>query len=147
MNSLRTRLLLATILVAAVAVIATALLSRRIVTTELNRFVTSSGPVALDPIAQALTSHLLATGTLGGADSILALHARAARRALILIGPDGSVTASSLPRFKGARVEYAPGGRMRNGIRIWRPCPSPNAGPAIRSRCCSASTGVCGSPR
>jgi signal transduction histidine kinase len=113
MNSLRTRLLLATILVAAVAVLATSLLSRRIVTTELNRFVTSGGPVALGPIAQALASHLLATGTIDGADSILAQHARAAHRALILIGPDGRVTASSLPRFQGARVEYLPGGRMR----------------------------------
>jgi two-component system sensor histidine kinase BaeS len=113
MRSLRARLLLATVLVAAVAVLATALLSRRVVTTELSRFVGVGAPVALAPIADALTSHLLAAGTLAGADSVLMQQARAIRRALILVGPEGRVTATSQPRLRDARIDFGPEGRMR----------------------------------
>lgn len=113
MRSLRARLLLVTLLVAGLAVLVTALLSRKVVTTELNRYVNTGPPVKLDPIADAVTAFLLAGGAPARIDSVLTARARNAGRALALVGPDNRITASSLPRFLGAEVRHGPDGRMQ----------------------------------
>jgi signal transduction histidine kinase len=113
MSSLRVRLLLATVLVAAVAVLATALLSRRVVTGELSRYVFSRETVDLVPVSRALDQHRLRTGSFAGSDPVLARFAGELGRGLLVTDLDGRVIAASAPLFRNARVENAPDGQLR----------------------------------
>jgi signal transduction histidine kinase len=113
MGSLRVRLLLATVLVAAVAVLATALLSRRVVTSELNRYVFSRETVDFVPVTRALDQHRSQTGSYAGSESVLARFAGELGRGLLVADPEGRVIAASSPLFRGARVESAAAGHLR----------------------------------
>jgi len=122
MHSLRVRLLLATLLVATVAVVASALFSRSVVTTEFKRFVLARGPARLEAVTAALDRVIAATGSLAGADSILARSAPQVGHGLLLVAEDGEVVAASAPELRTARVTAGDSGtvtiegRTRDGL-------------------------------
>lgn len=112
MNSLRLRMLLATVFVAAIAVTASAFFARQVVTHEFLRFV-GVHPVDLGPLRAELAAHTRSSETSAGFDAALARHARLLGRALVLVDSSGAVLASSAPLLRTARVVFGEGGRIR----------------------------------
>lgn len=105
MTTLRARLLLVTVLVAAVAVLVSALFSRQVVSHEFRRFV-GARPVDLAATRAALE----ARGSLAGPGEVLAREARRLGRALVLVDSSGAVLAASAPAVREARVRFGADG-------------------------------------
>ena len=125
MTSLRARLLLVTVLVAAVAVVVSALFSRQVVSHEFLRFVGGGRPVDLAATRAALESR----GSLARADDLLARESRRLGRGLVLADSSGAILATSAAAVRGARVRFgadglvtiasAPGaGGARGGLQL-----------------------------
>jgi signal transduction histidine kinase len=121
LRSLRARLLLLVAVVAGLALAAASILSGQAVRTEFLRLETSEGTARLDDAAAVLGAWLRQTGSLDGADSVLArlrrpggvgLPGSRASGELLLVAPDGSVLAASAPEYRGATVELRPGGGL-----------------------------------
>lgn len=116
MHSLRARLLLLVLVVAGLALASASLLSRQAVRTEFLRFQTRERAERLEDASSALERWMGRTGSLEGADSVLASlqGSGAAVRAgdLLLLGQDGSVIASSAPAYRSARAETRPDGGL-----------------------------------
>ena len=105
MTGLRARLLLVTVLVAAVAVLVSALFSRQVVSHEFRRFV-GGRPVDL----AATRAALAARATLAGAGDLIAREARRLGRGLVLADSSGAILATSAPVVRGARVHFGADG-------------------------------------
>ena len=105
MTSLRTRLLLVTVLVAAVAVIVSALFSRQVVSHEFRRFV-GAPPVDLAPTRAALE----ARGSLAESSALLEREARRLGRALVLADTTGAILAATAPAVRGTQVRFSADG-------------------------------------
>jgi len=110
-TSLRVRLVLATVLVAAIAVLASALFSRQVVNHEFQRFV-GVPRVDLDPIRSDLESFARRSGPPAGFAAILVRHARRLGRGLVLADSSGAVLASSSPALRAAHVGFGADGRV-----------------------------------
>ena len=116
-------MLLATILVAAVAVVASALLSRQVVDREFKQFVRASESPSLDQASSALGAFVRGGGAIAEAEPVLARAAHEIGRALILVDTSGTVIAASDPPLRAAHLTRAPGGhvtvegRTRDGSR------------------------------
>jgi signal transduction histidine kinase len=113
MRSLRARLIATTVLVAAVAVTASALFSRRVVTNEYQRLVLGPHPVDLAPIAHALGEAAARPSWPADADARLAVEARRLGRALLLIDPGGRTMAASSASLRQVQVRFGPAGAVR----------------------------------
>jgi len=113
MRSLRARLLATAVLVAAVAVTASALFSRRVVTNEYQRLVLGAHPVELEPLVQSLGDAASRSTWPADADARLAAEGRRLGRALLLLGPSGRTLAASTPALRDAQVQFGPGGAVR----------------------------------
>lgn len=121
LRSLRARLLLLVAVVAGLALAAVSLLSRQAVQTEFLRLETSEREARLGDAAAVLDAWVRQTGSLDGADSVLARLRRPAGAGLpgargsgelLLVAPDGSVLAASAPEYRAATVELLPGGGL-----------------------------------
>jgi len=113
MRSLRARLLATAVLVAAVAVTASALFSRRVVTNEYQRLVLGSHPVDLATVVQALREAAARPSWPADADAHLAAEARRIGRGLLLIDAHGHPIGASSPTLRDARVQFGPAGMVR----------------------------------
>jgi signal transduction histidine kinase len=111
MTSLRTRLLLVTVLVAAVAVLVSALFSRQVVNSEFRRFI-GARPVDLAPVMRDLETLVRTQGSLAGSEPVLARFAPRLGHALLLADSSGAAIASSAPVLRAARVSFGDSGRV-----------------------------------
>ena len=112
MKGLRARLLLVTVLVAAVAVVVSALFSRQVVDSEFRRFI-GVRPVDLAAVTHDLEAALAAPRESGTADEVIARHARRLGRALLLFDPSGAVLATSSASLRGVHVMTGEDGRFQ----------------------------------
>lgn len=108
MHSLRVRLLVVTVMVAAAAVGVSALFSRQVVTSEFRRFVQTPHASGIDGVVRALE----ATSSYAGADSVLERLAPAVGRALVVVDSAGVVIAASDSPLRAATVTRGDGGRV-----------------------------------
>lgn len=137
LRSLRARLLLLVLVVAGLALASASLLSRQAVRTEFLRLETSEGAARMGDAAAVLGAWVRQTGSLAGADSVLARLRRpssAPRRPgsggsaeYLLVGPDGSVIAASTPEYRAAKVQLRSDGGL--GIAV-----AEREGPLVRIR-------------
>jgi signal transduction histidine kinase len=104
--------------VAGLSLLVTALLSRQAIRTEFLRLESSERAARLGDAASVLEAWARQTGSLAGADSVLARLRRAAGAAgaagseLILVDASGAVIAASAPQYRDARVAIRPDGRI-----------------------------------
>lgn len=112
MHSLRVRLMIVTVLVAAVAVIVSALFSRQVVNREFRRFVQAPRATGVDGVVRALEATLRATTSFAGADSVLERLAPQVGRALAVVDSAGVVIAASDTPLRAATVTRGAGGRV-----------------------------------
>ncbi len=102
MRSLRARLVLLTLLVAAIAVAGVVLLSRVVLRLEYTRLETRERDDRLPGIAALLASQLGAEARRAEVDRILASHAAPMGHRLVLLGRDGRLLGTSAAELGGA---------------------------------------------
>jgi len=122
LRSLRARLLLLVVVVAGLALASAAILSRQAVRTEFLRLETREGAARLGDAAAVLGAWVRQTGSLAGADSVLArlrrpsagpdLPGGRASADYLLVAPDGTVIAASAPEYRAAKVELRSDGGL-----------------------------------
>ena len=115
MRSLRARLVLLTLLVAAIAVAGVALLSRLAVRFEYTRLETITRDARLPGVAALLGSQVSDATPRPEIDGRLAALAEPLGQRLVLLAPDGRVRGSSSPSFQGASFQVA-GDRLTIGM-------------------------------
>jgi signal transduction histidine kinase len=115
MGSLRARLVLLTLSVAAIAVAGVVLLSRFAVRLEYTRLVTSDDDGRLPGVAALLGAQIDPSTPRADVDVRLAALAAGLRHRLVLLGPDGGVRGVSSPSLQGASFR-AEGGRLTIAI-------------------------------
>jgi signal transduction histidine kinase len=129
-RSLRARLILLTLLVAAVAVTGAALLSRLAVRLEYTRLVRADRDERLPGVAAALGGQVTAATPRAEMDTRLSALARSLGHRLALLGPDGAVRGLSSPSLDGALFQVAgdrltitaeDGGRKRQMVLVGVP--------------------------
>jgi signal transduction histidine kinase len=94
LNSLRTRLVLLTLIVAAVAVTTVGLLSQRLTLIEFQRFVTNTAEVRAERFAATFEAHYRERGSWEGIQPLVEQVGEAAGRQLVLVGPGRAVVAA-----------------------------------------------------
>lgn len=111
-RSLRARLVLMTLAVAAVAVLTVGLLARRLTLVEFQRFVTNTEEVRAEHFASAFRDFYRGRGGWEGVQPLVESVGEAAGRQLILVGPGREVVAAYPRELLASNVRVGPDHRV-----------------------------------